>query len=346
MIVLIVGPDNRSARLATQDAIRAADPGGLNTNLLDGKTVSLEAAIAAVSSPGFFGSTRVVVIEDLMTRLAKGANKSGDEDDDLAAAAGSFDLGRLFAATPAENTLILVDRALASVPAGVKRTAPKEARTIACEAPRGPALREWIKAQALAAGGEISNGVASDLASRLYPQTWNTKPANPLYDRPPDLDTIANAIEVLVAAAHPGPIEARHVHEMVAEAREDRLFPFTDALFASEPAAAARELDVLRERGEEPGRISVQIAQQAELLVVYQTAPRGIDPGEIGRELGLSNPQRMHAVARTAGRTRRSGASWLEDAVEADRAVKRGLLRQPWDPLYALLVGSVKRSRR
>jgi DNA polymerase III delta subunit len=337
MIHVILGPDNRSARSAVHRLSEAADPSGLNTSVLDGRSVTAEEAIAAISAPGFFGGSRVVIIEDLIARLSKSGRGTSDDAETPA----GFDLRKLFAAVPPEHCLILADRSLTSLPVAVKRALPEGARVETCEAPRGPSLVAWIRQRA---SDGISDAAAAALLSRLYPKTWELKPANPLLDRAPDLDALANAVELLAAAAHPGKIEGRHVQEMIPEAAEDRLFPFADALFAGNTSAAARELQTLRDRGEEPGRITAQIVQTAELLAVSGAAHTRRDPAEIGKELGLPNPQRMHVIARTAERSA-GGSAWLTAALEADRAVKRGVLRQPWDPLYALLGRSTYKAR-
>ena len=85
MITLIVGPDNRSAREAMHAAIDASDPERLNTTVLDGRSLTTEAAVAAVSSPGFFGATRVIVVDDLMQRGRRGStdDEAGADQDGL-----------------------------------------------------------------------------------------------------------------------------------------------------------------------------------------------------------------------------------------------------------------------
>ncbi len=340
MIVLVHGPDAAIVRGAVADLVRGHDPEGANTSAFDGKDTSLAQIIAAAGSAGFFGVGRVVVVRDLMGR-ARGGKSATDEGDDMPQP-GAIDLAPLFAVVPPENLLILVDPALSSVPASVKKAAPKAVRVIAGEPPRGRDLIGWIVRAATEAGGEIDAAAAKLLVESLYPQTWTTKPSNPRYDRPPDLDLLCSRVETLVLYAHPDPAGSPHVRELIEGAPVDRIFRFVEAASTGDLRVAVGELEELLLAGEEPAKLLAQVFGQVELGAVAEVGAR-VDPAEIGRQLGLGNPAQMTAVARGRRAARTSADSAVGAALETERGFKSGRLRQPTDALLALLVRLAER---
>ncbi len=344
MIAIVHGPDALLVRQAVKTLLAARDPDGNATNRVDGKSAALSQIISQVGSVGFFGTGRVIVIHDLLVRATKGA-KSSDDDD--SSDAGSIDLAPLFSAVTPENTLVLVESSLASVPAAVRRALPSDADVIAGEPPRGSNLVRWIANAAESAKTEIDPQAAQSLASRLYPQTWQAKPNNPRYDVPPDLDRLSQEIEKLAVASHPGPITRAYVERLVTSVADDQVFKFTDALARRQTNVAVAELEKLMLAGEEPYAFVAQAMQQVELATVMDGAGGTKDPGAVGRDLGLSNPARMSGIAASRrGQGHGSIRAEVEGAIAIDRKVKRGELRQPEDALYSLIVppGSKQRS--
>jgi DNA polymerase III delta subunit len=338
VIVLIVGPDAASARAETELHLRQHDPGGLNTTRVDGKTISIDEAISAVSTPSFFGGSRVIIIDDLMARASKGG--SGDDGEPAASAKG-FAFAKLFESVADGNVLILVDQTLGSVPAAVKKVAPPEARIFGGEPPRGADLISWLQRQAEKSGSSIDNRTARLLADRTFPQTWTAKPSNPAYDRPPDLDRLRNEIDKLALAAHPNAITAAIVETMVASAAEDRLFPFVEAVVTSRIADAIPALESFQASGEDAGRLIAQVFQHVELAAALPSSGSAHDPAAIGKDLGLSNPNRMHGVAKTARRSRIAPLRMIRIALDTDRKTKRGALRHGDDVLYHLVTAEM-----
>lgn len=339
MIALIVGPDAATARAEVERLLRRHDPDGFSTTRLDGKTVSFDEVVTAVGTPAFFGGGRVVVVDDLMARASKSAPSGTDGCESIDGSPGSrgLDFGRLFGAVGGENALILVDPGLGSVPAAVKKAAPADAVVFGGEPPRGAALIEWIQRSAVEAGSRIDPRTARLLAARTFPQTWSAKPTNPAYDRPPDLDLLRNEIAKLALAAHPGPIGEEVVLEMVASAAEDRLFPFVEAVMAGRLEEALPALENLQAAGDDPGRLAAQVYQQAELAATLPATGAVADPAAIGRDLGLTNPNRMIGVAKTLRRSRVPPAELVRLAIETDRQSKRGGLRHGDDVVYHLV---------
>lgn len=340
MIVLIYGTDAALARAEVATLLRRHDPTGENTSRLDGRSVAVRDVVNAVASVGFFASKRVVVVDDLIARAAKPGRfaAAGDADDDDAMPPPTLDLAPLFAAVPDDNVLILADTGLMSLPAAIKKILPDAAEIIAVEPPRGHDLIAWLIQSAQEAGAGLDRQTARYLAERLYPQTWSTKPSNPRYDRPPDLELLHNEVAKLATAAHPGPITRRHVQTLVPAGDDDRVFKFVEAAANGDLAVAVTELARLRDAGEEPYKLAAQVYQQIELASPLEAAGGRVDAAAVGRALGLSNPRRMAGIAASRrGRRPGSASAAISAATAVDRGVKTGALRQPDDALYLLM---------
>ncbi len=331
MITFILGPDGYRARTALANLRAELDPDGMNTDLIDGRTASFDEIVRIANTPAFFGGPRTIVVEGLFERLSRA--KPGD-DDSAAKSKSQPDFDGLLGSLPATQNIIFFDRAVAMIPAAVKKVIPIDARVLSHEAPRGSELISWMRNQAQAVGTQLPDQLARKIAEALFPKTWATKPNNPLYDQPPELERLAHEIEKLSLAAHPGPITAELIDEMVIGSTEDRLFPLIEAIYASETGGAARDLAAARDRGDDPSRITNSLYQQAELAAALSA---GYDAVQIGQEIGLTNPNRMYGVSKSSQRSKLTSKQWLRRLVESERAVKTGQLRDPWDPLYSAL---------
>jgi DNA polymerase III delta subunit len=271
-----------------------------------------------------------------MSRATRSSTQSG--------AAGEIDgspalnLAPLLQAVPDQNLLIFSDPALAAIPASVKKIMPAGTTVFAAAVPRGRPLVDWVVNTAQAAGGEIDRRAAEALLQALYPQTWSKAPSNPRYDRPPDTEQLRQEIERLVLYAYPDPVTSADVRELVERGPNDRVFRFIDAVVAGQLDVATSELERLLLAGEEPAKLVAQLQQQVELAAVVAAAGSR-SPGDVGKEIGLSNPARMNGVAASIrGRSPEATLATVGRATAIDRGLKTGHLRQPTDALYQLIV--------
>jgi DNA polymerase III delta subunit len=345
MIVVILGPDAAICRTEANRVILDHDPAGENTSRFDGKTLRISEAVAMVGTPAFFGGGRVIVIDDLLARLSRNNDCSGtDAESELPKQSrAAVDLSTLFASVQPENLLVLADPSLASMPAAVNKQLPKNAEVILGEPPRGHALIKWMQDQAAENNGRIERDAAQLLAEMLFPQTWSTKPSNPRFDHPPDLDLLTNEIARLALFAHPDPIARHHVQVLADPANSDRLFSFVEQSVAGNLAKSVRDLESFDIHSDDAHRAANQLYQQIELSTVLASAQTA-DPATVGRDLGLSNPQRMFGVARAP-----RPASVLEsvlDATDTDRRLKTGHLKSIDDAIYGLITDLSENKRQ
>jgi DNA polymerase III delta subunit len=322
-------------RDAVRDLLRQRDPDAQNTSRLDGRSVKPGDVHTAAASAGFFGTGRVVIVEDFLAKFAKATAKT----------ASGPDWAALFAAIPAENTLILVDPSLASVPAAVKKALPKDAVVRLGDPPRGRDLVQWMIGVARENEAELGEREARELAGQLYPQSWTQKANNPAYDRPPDLGLIRQEIARLALSAYPGRITVELIRAEVDRGDEDKIFKFLDAAISGNLEVALPELDRLLVAGEDPGRLLSQLAQNVELSSIVASAGSR-NPADVGKDIGMNNPNRMTMIARgVQGMSRGRLQATLDAVTTADRRIKRGELKDQIDGLYEALT-SIAAARR
>ena len=150
-------------------------------------------------------------------------------------------------------------------------------------------MLDWIETAAAGAATRIDRRAAQCLAESLFPQTLGPQAGNPRYDRPPDMALLHSEIDKLALAAHPGPIEIRHIAEIVPGGPDQRLFRFIDAAMAGDLRAALIEQERLAAAGEEPAMTLSQLLGQLELAAIAHAAGNR-DAAAVARDLGAVTP--------------------------------------------------------
>jgi DNA polymerase III delta subunit len=337
LIYFIHGPDRLLAREAAQAITFELDPDGANTSSLDGRETTPDRVIAAIGTVSFFGGARVVVVSDLLGRSGRDTvtDDSSKNDQDRLPKSQPW-IASLVAAVPDEHCLIFIEPAMTSVPAALKSAAPG-LKIIAADPPRGAALVAWIEAAASRAGTHIDRRVAQLIAETLFPQTWDRKPNNPRYDRPPDMALLTQEIDKLAMAAHPGSITADLVRSLVPGGPDQRVFRFLDAAVNGDLRAATGEMERLAAAGEEPAMLLAQTLGQIELAVIARAAGTR-DAATVSRDMGSIAASRLSAVMASTRRRSSGARSPVETGVLADRRLKTGKVRRPEDALHDLML--------
>jgi DNA polymerase III delta subunit len=337
VIYFIHGPDRFLARQTAQAIVERLDPAFANTSWLDGRETTPERLMAAVGTVSFFDAPRVVVVTDFIARSGRDAAGSDDDSpEDGRPSRNAPALAMLLAAVPNDHSLILLEPGLMSAPAALKSAAPN-ATVVAGDPPRGSALLAWLEEAAVRSGSSIDQRAAQRLAESLYPQTWDRKPNNPRYDRPPDMGALTQEIEKLSLAALPGPITAEVIDSLVPGGPDQRVFRFLDAALAGDMRTSAAELERLEAAGEEPAMLLAQLLGQVELTSVAASAGNR-DAAAVARDLGSVSPSRMSGILASARRMPPRPAEAVGAAVDTDRKLKTGRLRRPNDALHAAVL--------
>jgi len=336
VIYFIHGPDRLLAREAALAIAVGLDPDGSNTSWLDGRETSFTAIASAIGAASFFGSPRVVIVTDLLARAGRESDIAETPGDDQRPGRGQAELETLVSSVPELHHLLLFEPSLTSVPAVLKAAVPG-LEVISGEPPRGRALIAWIEAAALEVESRIDRHTAQRLAETLYPQSWDRKPNNPRYDRPPDLALFRAEIHKLAPAAHPGPITVDQITALTPGGPDQRVFRFLDAALTGDLRPSLDELERLLAAGDEPAMLLAQLLGQVELTTVI-AASGGKNAEAMARDLGTVAASRLLAVMATTRRRARQAGRAAGMGVQADRGLKTGRVRKPEDALHDLVL--------
>ncbi len=335
MIYYVHGPDRLLAREAVRRIADKVDPDGSNTSWIDGREFTPHQIVNTVGTPSFFGEPRVVVVTDLLTRSASDASGEGNSAGLERQSVNQSSLGVLLSAVPESQCLIILEPTLTAPPAPIRSWLPP-ITIVGAEPPRGTALLEWLENAARRAESRIDRRSAQLLAETLFPQTWDRKPSNPRYDRPPDLALLTQEVEKLAVAAHPDPIGIEHIQQLVEAGPDQRMFRFQDAVLGADLRLAISELERLEAAGEEPAMLLSQLLGQIELSAVAAAANNMDGPG-VARDLGSVTTARMSAVMTSTRRLSSTMGAAVASGVTVDRNLKTGRVRRPADALRHLI---------
>lgn len=331
MLFVILGSDRALANRALDEQLNQLDPSGMSTDRIDAAGSSFDAIYAAVTAAPFFGAQRVIVLQGMLAQSSSKGGRGGKSKSDS-------DVSRLVEAVPDTTHLILFDPDLAELNATLRKQLPEGISISINEAPRGAALVEFAQRMATEQGSKLDGKTARLILDRLFPAYWPQAPMNRAFDKPPSIGQLETEIGKLALASYPGPITAEIVDEMVPQRSEERIFPLLDAVIGGNQPGALTEIENARRAGEDPSRTMTQLYQQIELAVAATSQGRPKDPVQAGRALGLSNANRMRPVEQSAQRARVAPVQQLQLALESDRKLKTGRIRNPDDGLVDLVV--------
>lgn len=333
MLLALVGPDrflvgqalhNYIAKYAPADsgALGGGDGfAGLNLTRLDGARLSPEELARIAQSGGFFGDTRVVVVEGLMSRFggAKSADAEGEsvpsKPEAPAKGRGKNDPGlgesfaQLFGAIPESTVLILVERGGVPKNNALLKAAARYGKVEEFLPPKGSQLERWIKERAASVGVRITPGAQSALAAGL-----------------PDLQTLSGELDKLALyVGQGGTIDEKVLREMSFVSREEDVFEMTSAAARRDTRGALQRLHYLMDGGTAPEGILPVLAWQVRTLIqVRDMLDRRVPEGRMAEAGGLSD----FVVRKSVGQARQFTMNKLLDIhhklLELDHAVKTG----------------------
>jgi len=331
LLFVILGSDRALAKQALNRQLAQLDPSGMDTDRIDAASNSFDALYAAVTAAPFFGTQRVIVLNGMLAQASAKGGRGAKAKPDSA-------VSRLVAAIPETNNLILFDPDLAELSAALKKQLPAGFSVSVNEAPRGAALVELAQRMATENGSKLDNATARAVLDRLFPAYWPQAPMNRAFDKPPSVEQLETEIAKLALASYPDPISVEIATEMIPQRSEERIFPLLDAVIAGNQRGALIETDNATKAGEDAGRTMAQLYQQIELAVAAKANGRPTDPLQAGRALGLTNANRMRPVDKAAQQARVAPARQLRLALESDRKLKSGRVRNPDEGLVDLVV--------
>lgn len=315
MLILLYGDNRLAIDERVRDLRSRYDPDGFATSIFSMPSDGIEAIRSACLSPGFFGSTRLVVVYDLIVSTA--GQRSARQAATLPPA-----LAELLRDLPESTVLVLVERSLDATFRRAVYDVASGAIVQQHATPRGPELVQWTIERARKHGSTLDRRVAIRLLEALFPASWQ-RPSR-TEDLPPDLYRLDQELAKLAVAALPGSVMTSElVDQLVMSEDSGDDWALADALAEGNAEAAIRELERALARGAQPEVVLGQLVSQYEAYAALASAPG--DPIErIARETGLSEG-RLRRSQRASTRLDRAAVAealgWLR---RLDAAVKLG----------------------
>jgi DNA polymerase-3 subunit delta len=302
------------ARLADGDPAMA----DLNTSVLDGSRLTMGELRHVCDSIPFLADRRLVIIHGLLGRLASGsrAKDEADAEEKQLAWKRAFlqDLVSYLPNLPPTTRLIFVETAALPASHSILKLAQEEekkkkggARLFA--KPKERELPAWIRQQAQASGGAISNEAVTMLAALVGS----------------DLRLLDQEIEKLLLYADGRQVTSEDVHALVSRAREASIFDLVDCVGRREADRALRLLHHMLDQEAAPLYLLTMLARQIRILIqVGELRNRGLTPKEIAGQLKMH----PYVVDKGLAQARNFSMAQLEAAyqrlVETDWAIKTG----------------------
>jgi len=275
MYYLLHGPDTFSSAeeiAALKRQVGAPDVVDLNTNMLDGRTLTLAELSHACDALPFLSDRRLVIVEGLVARLSPG------EKGRAVSASDKELLNQLVAyipKLPATTDLVLVESDLVASKHPLYELAAQKGagRVKAFPVLKDAALEQWIAERARAKGVKIDAQAVHELA--LY--TGN------------DLRLLDNELSKLATyAGAEQRVRVEDVHRLVSYVREESIFEMVDALGQRNGRVAMRLFHGLLGEGKEPLYVFSMIARQfRQLLQAKSLAEQQAELPQIMKELSL-----------------------------------------------------------
>jgi DNA polymerase-3 subunit delta len=354
MFYIFHGEDEFSRAEALADLkSRMGDPAwlDLNTNVLDGRKLTLPELIHTCDAIPFFGDRRLVIIEGLLVRFdphsrkkagesgeqggphppspslsGRGGAEGGGEGEDEVVPLGSLAeelidyLGRL----PETTRLIFVEPRTLKPANPVLRYAQKagkkHAYVKAFTPPKPRELDDWIRRRVVAKGGSIAPSALTLLEAYL---------GN-------DLRLVDGELDKLLTFVGPGqPITEGVVRQLVAAVQESSIFDLVDAIGLRDQRRAMTLLEEMLDAGQPPTYLMTMIVRQFRILLqLKELNGQHLGPEQLRERTGLHS----FVVEKGLRQARNFSLEMLESIygrlVELDAAMKTGRI----DPALGLEV--------
>lgn len=311
MLYILTGGDEFSVHRALDDIKKGLGSSAevdMNMVTLDGRQVTIDDLRGACETVPFLASKRLVVIEGLLGRFAKGRDrKAAKSGGDSHKAYGP--LAAYLKSIPDFTVVVLIEDIAGNNPLFNELAGSAQVRTFAPLG--GDQLGQWVRQRLAAAGGKISRPALEALVRRVGG----------------DLYTMAGEVDKLMAFARARTIEESDVRALVSDIQESSVFALVDAILDHRAGVAENILEEFLERGAAPAYLITMILRQAGLIVrARDLKERRVPRPQMQTRLGL----RDFALSKTLQQAGRYQTARLKQVyarlLETDLAIKTGRL--------------------
>ena len=285
----------------------------LNLTELDGRTTTKAELLHHCDVPPFLGDFRLVIVSDLLSRLAGSKTKEGESTQ-----VGSDFVDWLIdylPTVPDSTVLVLVESKKLSSKHPVSKVVGElgknkgEVALFSTPSMKGGEFVRWVEDRANAKGAKLERGVAFDLATFIGP----------------DLRLIDSELDKLTAYAADRPITKQDVRLLVPYAQEANVFDMVDALGQRRTEQAFRLLAQLRNEGAHSLYLLTMIVRQYRILLqVQELVGQGLQKDSIASTIGLHPYPAQKAMEQVQRYSPHQLMRIYDRLLETDVAIKTG----------------------
>jgi len=277
--------------------------------VLDGREARPDDVLLACQTVPFMGSSRLIVVEDLLVRFDDAGGRRGRRRRDASALGGWGALVDQAPSLPESTVLLFLDGELRRGNPLLEALTPIATDVREFRPPQRSELTGWIRRRAETVGVDMHPRAIQTLASIVGPNLW----------------ALAMEIDKLGAHANGAQVTAEDV-EAVGPGREANLFAMIDAVVEGRRQEAMAGLRQLLDAGEPPQRIlALLVRQYRNLVLLWDTRSRGAEAADAASHIDLPE----FALRRLQQQVTRYNIGRLRTAYrrlrEADLSIKRGL---------------------
>jgi DNA polymerase-3 subunit delta len=255
MTLFFYGPNRYAMKLQLDQMIdaylkKAGSDFGLER--IDGGAVKAKELAATLMAVPFLASSRLIIIDGVAT------NKPVAEK-----------LPGLMAAVPATTVVVFTERTVDQRTTAY-RTLMLADKVVKFEPLTGSKLIAWVRSEAAKLGGQIEPAAASRLVELAGEDQWRLSgEINKLIHFTPEVNVSA-------------------VDELVVPSIEKSIFDLVEAMAAGRARLAFEHFLALLKQKENEIYVLTMIQWQLRNLLLAKTAPGGMTPAELAREVGMS----------------------------------------------------------
>lgn len=285
----------------------------LNVSVLDGSKLSLDDLIGSCQAFPFLASHRLIVVEELLGRMAAAKQAAEQEEDSPPPSGIASGLIDYLPTLPDQTILIFLDSKRLDTRSALLKTIAKMGQVREFAPKKRDELEDWIGQKGKSLQMRMSSPAVKMLADYV---------GGDLYQLSQELGKLA------AYAGQGGKVEPKDVELLVADVRESAIYNLTDALVARRTGAALATAHGLVADGRPVPWMLSKIAQHfRELITVKEGLPKGWSAADVQRRLRvkeypakkLLEQARQHSL----GELRRA----YEPLIAADLDLKTGRTR-------------------
>ena len=297
----------------------STDLGDINTAFLDGKNLSRQELVSAVSTVPFMSESRLIIVDNLAStfEFGNGTSKSqmGDWkgiEEDLSVIPATTELVFREGDVNSRNPMILALKKVAEINIfnGLR---PQE-------------LVGWVIQRAIYLGAEIERPAASLLTDSVGS----------------NLRLLHMELEKLAIFRQGEPIRQQDVSALVPYVREQSIFRVVDAAIEGNIGQSLQMARLLIKAGSSPSMLIRMIERQVRLLLLARDLKdRKVSSSDIGKKLSLTGYPLQKTLDMERKLTKKSFASMHDLILEAELKIRQGSLSEGL--ALNLLIGRIGR---